>query len=93
MTRKTATGLVGVAPPADPNALVDIAFAQGYLSVSRSTVYQMMDSETLPFVLLPGTGDSPRMRRIKFGDLLALVEKGRLLAIKRARSNDDPASN
>ena len=45
------------------------AEAANLLGVSRSTMYELMDSRTVPYVVIPGMSD----RRILFEDLEQLV--------------------
>lgn len=61
---------LAVAPPDDDGALLSIPAVSRYLSVSRATVYALMDSGALRYVRLPGV----RARRIRRQDLVALVD-------------------
>jgi len=53
-------------------ALATVPEVAGYLSLSRSKVYQMMDSGRLPYVKLG------RCRRIRWADVEAMLDESRV---------------
>jgi excisionase family DNA binding protein len=54
---------------ADENRLLDLGEAKGFLRVSRSKLYSLMTSGTLPFVKLG------KSRRVRMAALLTLIEE------------------
>ncbi len=62
-----------VAPPSiDPNSLRSVREISAYLSLSRSKVYQLMESGELPYIKFG------KSRRVRWGDVLQLVESHRV---------------
>ncbi len=56
----------------DPLSLHSVREVANYLAISRSKVYQLMDSGELAFVKLG------KSRRIRWNDVLQLVERNRI---------------
>lgn len=55
-----------------PQALARVPEVAKYLSLSRSKIYQLMESGSLPYVRFG------RCRRIRWSDVQALVEQSRI---------------
>jgi excisionase family DNA binding protein len=55
--------------PADNSGLQPVPTVARFLSISRSKVYQLMDSGELPYVKLG------KSRRVRWADVLRLVEE------------------
>lgn len=62
-----------------PTALCTVREAAKVLSVSRSKVYQLMDSGSLPYVKFG------KSRRLKFADVERLIEQNTIGAAHVAR--------